>query len=81
LDADQLTLNRKGQMTDWIFHGNRYRYDVDAAIDARLGSFRLCRGFQGSTVPLPVDVARALSGGAAARLQAVAPRRQHERLS
>jgi len=68
-------------MTDWIFQGNRYRYDVDAAKDARLGSFRPCRGFQGSTVPLPVDVARALSERAAPRLEAVAPGRQEERLS
>jgi hypothetical protein len=110
-------------MTDWIFQGNRKRYDLDAAIsasrrqrwstpryrdatavgdrvwlqvvgptdirfdyridpallrvellaDAKLGSFRPFRGFQGSTVPLPPDVARALSERAAPRLEALAP--------
>lgn len=41
--------------------------------DARLGSFRPFRGFQGSTVPLPTDVARALWERAAPRLEVLAP--------
>jgi hypothetical protein len=37
--------------------------------DAELGSFRPFRGFQGSTVPLPPEVALALSARAAPRLE------------
>jgi hypothetical protein len=40
---------------------------------AELGSFRPLRGFQGSTVPLPPDVAQALSKRAAPRLEALLP--------
>jgi hypothetical protein len=68
-------------MTDWIIQGNRYRYDVDAAIDARFTSVRPSRGFQGSTVPLPVDVARGLPERAAPGLEAFVPGRPQERMS
>lgn len=37
--------------------------------DARLGSFRPFRGFQGSNVPVPPDVADALAARAAPRLE------------
>lgn len=46
---------------------------VELLADAKLGSFRPFRGFQGSTVPLPPDVARALSERPAPRLEALAP--------
>jgi hypothetical protein len=38
---------------------------------AELGGFRPFRGFQGSTVPLPPDVALALSERAVPRLEAL----------
>jgi len=41
--------------------------------DAKLGSFRPFRGFQGSTVPIPPDIAAALSERAAPRLVAFEP--------
>ncbi len=37
--------------------------------DVQLGSFRPFRGFQGSNVPVPPDVAAALAGRAAPRLE------------
>jgi hypothetical protein len=46
---------------------------VELLADAKLGLFRPFRSFQGSTVPLPPDVARALSERAAPRLEALAP--------
>jgi hypothetical protein len=56
----------------------RFDYRIDPALsraellaDAELGSFRPFRGFQGSTMPLPADVARALSERAAPRLEAL----------
>jgi hypothetical protein len=58
----------------------RFVYRVDPALlraellaDATLGSFRPFRGFQGSTVPLPPDIARALADRAAPRLEVLAP--------
>jgi hypothetical protein len=42
---------------------------VELLADAELGSFRPFRGFQGSTVPLPPEVALALSARAAPRLE------------
>jgi hypothetical protein len=54
----------------------RFEYRIDPALlraelaaDAELGSFRPFRGFQGSTVPLPPEVALALSQRAAPRLE------------
>lgn len=56
----------------------RFDYRIDPALlraellaDAKLGSFRPFRGFQGSTVPVPVGVALALSERAAPRLEAL----------
>jgi hypothetical protein len=39
--------------------------------DAELGSFRPFRGFEGSNVPVPPDIAAALAARAASRLQAL----------
>jgi len=39
--------------------------------DVRLGSFRPFRGFQGSNVPVPPDVAAALAGRAEPRLESL----------
>ena len=57
----------------------RFVYRIDPALlraellaDATLASFRPFRGFQGSTVPLPPDVARALAERAAPRLEVLA---------
>src|SRR5260370_27134224 len=57
----------------------RFDYRIDPPLlreelraDTELGGFRPFRGFQGSTVPLPPDVARALSQRAAPRLEALA---------
>jgi hypothetical protein len=57
----------------------RFDYRIDPPLlrpellaTAELGSFRPFRGFQGSTVPLPADVAQALSARAAPRLEAFA---------
>ncbi len=71
---------------DWHADGSshgRWRTDIrfDYRIDPpllrtelvatpELGSFRPFRGFQGSTVPVPPDIARALSARAAPRLEA-----------
>jgi hypothetical protein len=41
--------------------------------DVRLGSFRPFRGFQGSNVPVPPDVAAALAARAAPRLEPLSP--------
>ena len=41
----------------------------DLLEDGRLGSFRPFRGFQGSNVPVPLDVAAALAARAAPRLE------------
>jgi hypothetical protein len=41
--------------------------------DPQLGSFRSFRGFQGSTVPVPSDIAAALWERAAPRLEAFEP--------
>jgi predicted RNA-binding protein with PUA-like domain len=41
--------------------------------DVRLGSFRPFRGFQGSNVPVPPDVAAALAARAAPRLEPLPP--------
>jgi hypothetical protein len=41
--------------------------------DAQLGSFRQFRGFEGSNVPVPPDVAAALAARAAPRLEPLAP--------
>ncbi len=56
----------------------RFDYRIDPPLlrtellaDAELGSFRPFRGFQGSTVPVPPDVALALSRRAAPRLEAL----------
>jgi hypothetical protein len=58
--------------------GIRFDYRIDPPLlrpellgAAELGSFRPFRGFQGSTVPLPPDVALALSERAAPRLEAL----------
>ena len=58
----------------------RFDYRIDPPVlrtelvaDATLGAFRPFRGFQGSTVPLPPDVARALTERAAPRLEALEP--------
>jgi len=55
-----------------------YRIDppllrVELLATAALSSFRPFRGFQGSTVPLPPDVAAALRERAAPRLEALGP--------
>jgi hypothetical protein len=54
----------------------RFDYRIDPPVlraelvaDSELGSFRPFRGFQGSTWPLPPQVARALSARAAPRLE------------
>jgi hypothetical protein len=39
--------------------------------DAELGSFRPFRGFEGSNVPVPPDIAAALEARAASRLEAL----------
>lgn len=56
----------------------RFDYRIDPPLlrtellgAAELGAFRPFRGFQGSTVPLPPDVALALSERAAPRLEAI----------
>lgn len=58
----------------------RFDYRIDPPLlrpellaSAELGSFRPFRGFQGSTVPLPPDIARALADRAAPRLEALRP--------
>jgi hypothetical protein len=60
--------------------GIRFDYRIDPpllraelAADAGLGSFRPSRGFQGSTVPLPPEVATSLSERAAPRLEPLEP--------
>lgn len=60
--------------------GIRFDYRIDPPLlraellaDAELGSFRPFRGFQGSTVPVPPEVALALSERAAPRLEALDP--------
>lgn len=60
--------------------GIRFDYRIDPPLlraellaDAALGSFRPFRGFQGSTVPVPPEVALALSERAAPRLEALDP--------
>jgi hypothetical protein len=60
--------------------GIRFDYSLDPPLlraelvaDAGLGSFRPFRGFQGSTVPIPPDVAARLSERAAPRLEALDP--------
>jgi hypothetical protein len=56
--------------------GIRFDYEIDPPLlraelvsDAWLGSFRPFRGFQGSTVPVPPEVATRLSARAAPRLE------------
>lgn len=56
--------------------GIRFDYGIDPPLlrteltaDARFGSFRPFRGFQGSTVPIPSEIAMALSERAAPRLE------------
>jgi hypothetical protein len=61
-----------------------YRIDppllrVELLATARLASFRPFRGFQGSTVPVPPDIAAALQECAAPRLEAVRPGRKRSR--
>jgi EVE domain len=58
----------------------RFDYRIDPPLlraellaGAELGSFRPFRGFQGSTVPLPPEIALALSAQAAPRLEALEP--------
>jgi hypothetical protein len=58
----------------------RFDYRIDPPLlrtellaTAELAAFRPFRGFQGSTVPLPPDVAVALSERAAPRLEALRP--------
>ena len=41
--------------------------------DVQLGSFRPFRGFQGSNVPVPPEVAAALAARAAPRLEPLSP--------
>ena len=60
--------------------GIRFDYRLDPPLlraellaDAGLGSFRPFRGFQGSTVPIPPEVAARLSERAAPRLEALDP--------
>lgn len=62
----------------------RFDYRIDPALlraeliaDAGLGSFRPFRGFQGSTVPLPPEIARALSERAGPRLEPLGPGDSH----
>jgi len=55
-----------------------YRIDppllrVELLAAAELASFRPLRGFQGSTVPVPADIAAALRERAAPRLEPLAP--------
>ena len=56
--------------------GIRFDYRIDPPLlraellaDAALGSFRSFGGFQGSTVPLPPEIATALSERASPRLE------------
>jgi hypothetical protein len=72
-------------MAGWIFQDSPGDHDLDARIaasperwwgsglldDATLGSFRPFHGFRGSNVPVPPDVAAALSELAVPRLVAV----------
>jgi hypothetical protein len=58
----------------------RFDYHIDPPLlrselleDAELGSFRPFRGFQGSTVPVPPDIASTLSDRAAPRLRPIEP--------
>ena len=58
----------------------RFDYRIDPPLlraellaTAGLASFRPFRGFQGSTVPLPADIAATLRERAAARLEALGP--------
>jgi hypothetical protein len=58
----------------------RFDYRIDPALlraellaTAELASFRPFRGFQGSTVPLPADIAAALAKRAASRLEPLGP--------
>jgi hypothetical protein len=58
----------------------RFDFSIDPPLlraevlaDAELGSFRPFRGFQGSTVPVPAEIALALSQRAAPRLEALGP--------
>ncbi len=58
-----------------------YRIDppllrVELMATAGLASFRPFRGFQGSTVPLPTDIAAALQDRAAPRLEPLGPMRK-----
>jgi hypothetical protein len=58
-----------------------YRIDppllrVELLATAGLNSFRPFRGFQGSTVPVPPDIAAALQERAAPRLEALGPGRK-----
>jgi len=46
---------------------------VELMATAELASFRPLRGFQGSTVPLPADIAAALQERAAPRLESLGP--------
>jgi hypothetical protein len=55
-----------------------YRIDppllrVELVATASLGSFRPFRGFQGSTVPVPAEIAAALAARAAPRLEPLGP--------
>ncbi len=59
----------------------RFDYSIDPPLlraellaDAKLGAFRPFRGFQGSTVPLPADIASDLSERAGPRLESLEPR-------
>jgi EVE domain len=58
----------------------RFDYRVDPPLlriellaTAELGSFRAFRGFHGSTVPVPADIAAALSHRAAPRIESLNP--------
>ena len=58
-----------------------YRIDppllrVELLATGGLNSFRPFRGFQGSTVPLPTDIAATLQERAAPRLEALGPGRK-----
>jgi hypothetical protein len=60
--------------------GIRFDYRIDPPLlraelvaSPELGSFRPFSGFQGSTVPLPPEVAQALAARAAPRLEALEP--------
>lgn len=46
---------------------------TELTADARLGSFRPFRGFQGSTVPIPPEIATTLSELAGPRLEPLGP--------